>query len=199
MSAAMNNYYRNLLRQVQKRDLSDEEIALVVAELQEPTPESNPAILLSILCYSQAKQYTPLVERYLNGPDDYLASEAIWVLCSCWDLSPRYINEMLAFMEGAPVYEYQDRKRIAVGCAGTHLKRYSAPRLLRKIIDILEDENEDLSAREAAYRALYIITGGDLKHLPITSRKFDPNTAVDPVVVKLAMERLAREETNEGG
>ncbi len=109
------DYYGDLLHKVYYNDLSDEEIASVVAELQEPKPDSSPVVLLSILChsYTQAKQHIPLVERYLNGPDDYLASEALWVLCSCWDLSLKYINEMLAFMESAPQDEdYEDLKRV---------------------------------------------------------------------------------------
>jgi HEAT repeat protein len=196
------NYYDDLLKEVRKRDLSAREIASVVAELQEPKPDSNPVVLLSILChsYTQAKQYTPLIERYLNGPDDYLASEALWVLCSCWDLSPNYINEMLAFMESAPQdeYEYRDRKRIAISCAQLHLERYSAPKLLRKIIEILEDGNEGESARATAYQALFVITVGDKWKYPMIPRNFDPNTDVDPDVMKLAKERLAREEEQEG-
>lgn len=195
------NYYYDLLDKVRERDLSDKEITAVVAELQEPKPDSNLNILLHILCYSytQAKQYIPLVERYLNSPDDYLASEALWVLCSCWDLSPNYINEMLAFMDGAPhdEYGYRDRKRIAISCAQLHLERYSEPRLLRQIINILEDEDESETARESAYEAFYVITGGDKWKYPKPSRKFGPETTAEPAVVKLAKERLAREEEQE--
>lgn len=196
-----DNYYDHLRKEVWERKLSDKEVASVVAELQEPKPDSNLYTLLSILCYceSQAIQYTPLIERYLNGPDDFVASKALWVLCSCWDLSPNYTNEMLAFMESAPQdeYEYRDRKRIAISCARLHLERYSAPKLLRKIIEILEDEDESDTARKTAYEALFVITGGDKWKYPMTSRNFDPNTGVDPAVVKLAKERLAREEEQE--
>jgi hypothetical protein len=111
----MSEYYDGLWKEVWERKLSDKEVASVVAELQEPKPDTNIYTLLAILCYceSQAIQYTPLIERYLNGPDDFVASEALWVLCSCWDLSPNYTNELLAFMESAPQYEdYEDRKRV---------------------------------------------------------------------------------------
>ncbi|HST05723.1 MAG TPA: TIGR04086 family membrane protein [Chloroflexia bacterium] len=197
--ATMNKYDFDYLREkVWTEDLTRDEVALVAAELQEPTTDTNPVTLLSIMCYSQAKQYTPLVERYLNGPDDWLASEALWVLCSCWQLSPRYINKMLAFMGGAPKDEYRDRKRIAISCAGIHLERYPAPKLLRQLINILEDENEDESARVSAYEALYVIAGGDRWKYPKTPANFDPSTDADPVVVKLAKERLGREEEQEG-
>jgi hypothetical protein len=105
---------------------------------------------------------------------------------------------MLAFMESAPQdEEYQDRKPTAIHCAGNHLERYSAPRLLRKTIEILEDEDESERARKTAYEALYVITGGDKWKFPMTPRNFDPNTDVDPDVIKLAKERLAREEEQE--
>jgi hypothetical protein len=200
MSMSMDKYYGDLLHKVYYNDLSDEEIAAVVAELQEPKPDSNPNLLLHILrqSYTQAKQYTPLIERYLHGHDDDLASEALWVLCSCWDLSPNYIEEMLAFMEGAPQDEYRDRKRIAISCAQLHLERYSEPRLLRQIINILEDEDENETARKTAYEALRVITGGDKWKHTMIPRNFDPNTDVDPAVVNLAKERLAREEKQEG-
>jgi hypothetical protein len=189
------------LSQAYYRDLTDKEIAMVVAELQEPTPESNLHILLGILCYgyTQAKQYIPLVERYLNGSDDWLASEALWVLCSCWRLSPNYIDQMLAFMGSTPKneYEYRDRKRIAISCVQLHLERYSAPKLLREMIEILEDGDESETAREAAYDALRVITGGDKWKHTIASRNFDLATDVDSAVVKLAKERLAREEEQE--
>jgi len=102
-------------------------------------------------------------------------------------------------MESAPQDDdYEERKRNAISCAQLHLERYSAPKLLRQLISILENENADKSARISAYEALYVITGGDKWKYPMTPRNFDPNTDVDPAVVKMAKERLAREEEQEG-
>ncbi len=192
----MNKYDFDYLNEKSfHEDLTEDELALVAAELQEPTTDTNPVILLTIMCHSEAKQYTPLIERYLNGPDDYLAGDALWVLCSCWDLSPRYVDNILAFMESAPQDDYyEERKRKATSCAMLHLERYPAPKLLRQLINILENENEDKWARISAYEALYVITGGDKWKFPQTPADFDPSTDADPVVMKLAEERLAREE-----
>jgi putative membrane protein (TIGR04086 family) len=198
--ATMNKYdFDYLNEKAWHEDLTRDELALVAAELQEPTTDTNPVILLTIMCHSYARQYTLLIERYLKGNDDYLAGHALWVLCSCWDLSPRYVNEILAFMESAPQDDnYEERKLKAISCAQLHLERYPAPKLLRRLINILEDESEDEWAREWSYQALYVIAGGDRWKYPKTPANFDPSTDADPVVVKLAKERLAREEAQEG-
>lgn len=185
-----------------------EELAQIVAEaaselheLQQTNPQAEEdyiAYLLDILQYTHDTSYAYLAEPYLKGPRDFLAAQALILLCHYYDLTERYVDYILKFIRGVEWDPMDDLQHRATLIAGHYLEKHTHIGLLSELIRIVEDASGSnarpsfpfltTERRELAYAALVDALG---KPSEIGGFNIDE---IDPAIVDEAKERLKQEE-----
>jgi len=183
--------YNELLQRAKWGTLSQGELAQVAAALHEPDPQVDRYTLLHILGRAGDRSYRSLVERFLHDQDDpMIARLALQILCSFWGETGRYLEEVLQFIQWVPWDDEEYIRLVAISAAGEYLRVHTEPRVLRALIRIFENEEEDHLTRQGAYRALARAVRRDWDQLPAATRLLDLTTQSDPLILQLAKERL---------
>ncbi len=176
--------------------VTEEEIASVITELQDPNTEESRSRLMQVLGYATGPDYALVLEPFLNSRETWLAAKALEVLCLDWDLTAQYMKYIEQFMQGVSWDTYGDCRYTAIGAAGAHLEKHSSPKLLRKLLDTVDDDTQGNDMRHSAYTALRNAMGYEARGVPLVTN-FDPQTAIDREVILRAQSRLAEEEQHE--
>jgi hypothetical protein len=172
-------------------ELSDEELELVAAELEKPDTPAAKFTLIRILGVSYATKYRPLLEHFLvSEGDPILATTALEMLSTYWDLTKEYQREILQFIKGVSWDEIEDLRSVAMSVAGEYLREEENKEFLQVILEIFEDENQDQYLREAAYSSLARAVGRNYTEIPPASRSFDLVKDIDPAVIQEVKQRL---------
>src|SRR5262245_4262398 len=82
--------YDDQLERVKRGALTTSEVESIASELQKPEPDTDRYTLLYLLGRAGGPAYKPLVEPYLEGPDDMLARLALWIVCGYWGQAAQY-------------------------------------------------------------------------------------------------------------
>lgn len=186
-AADLNEKYQWLLKQAKYGQLSVQEIAEVAAELQKERPETLRYSLLHILGKAGDTSYRSLVEQFLECREDPMLSKmALRTLCDYWHFTDEYRDTLLRFVRGVSWDDEQHVRRVAIQIAGEYLIDHSDTEMLRELLSIYEDSQEDKSMRDWTYQALSRAMGRDFRQILITNKR-------DPAVLIEAKNRLAQE------
>jgi HEAT repeat protein len=130
--------------------------------------------MLQIVGEAGDKQYRPLVERFLESPDDpMLARLALEILAHYWGDVDRYLDQVKRFLHGVSWDDQDDVRQMAIFRAGDYLLTNPDEDLLADLIRVVTDKSEDHMIRQTAYLALGWAMGMDRRELPPASRIFD--------------------------
>ncbi|MBA2367848.1 MAG: hypothetical protein H0V82_02350 [Candidatus Protochlamydia sp.] len=176
--AKMNKNYNELLEEAKLGKISTNEINYVAQKLNEKS-ESN-YTLIHILGKAKAIQYRNLIEPFLNYPDDPLVSKiALQCLCTYWDLTNEFSEELKIFIRGEDWDDFDDVRLTAIGISGEYLRSTSNKDLLHVLVDVFENletsplikraENPEL-VRSCAYYAIARALGKNYDQIPNTDK-----------------------------
>mgnify|MGYP006297469979 FL=1 len=135
-------------------ELRPEEVEAAADALRkEEWGESDPYDLLYIVGLGGMKKHRPILERFLDSPDDpMLARAALIQLCRYFDEFDRYRDVVIQFIEGVQWDWLGAVRHQAIRLAGQHLAEHEDIELLRLLFEIYLDPNDN--RRETAYKAL---------------------------------------------
>lgn len=192
-------HYRVLLERAKQGKLSRQEIDEVAAELQKENPSVDSYTLLHILGRSGATSYSWLIEKFLNQEDDpFLARLALQSLCTYWGMTISYLDVVARFVDGVSWDSSSDCQRAALSIAGEYLRNNTDKNLLQKLLEILEDEDEDRLVREVAFSAIARAMGKAYRDIPSAARTVDLRSKTVVDLIEQAKERLSNEEGTTG-
>jgi hypothetical protein len=138
--------------------------------------------------------YRDVVEGFLEQEQDpALAWQAFEIVCNYWGDAERCKSVLPRFIDGVPWDQNEDARVHAILTAGSLLRAHHDASLLRKLIEIFENEQESPGRREDAYLALGRAMGWDRNKLPPYGRTFDLQKGIDPALIAAARERLSSE------
>lgn len=151
----------------------------------------DPYTLIHILGASGAVRYKELVAGYLNEKDDpMLARIALQVLCSHWNMTAQYRDEVAAFIRGVE-WDIDEVVRLAaVSIAGEWLRSSRDKTLLALLFDVFATVTNSSIVRQEAYFALARAYGKNWNELPPASRAMNPEKDVDPDVLVWARNQI---------
>jgi hypothetical protein len=164
--------------------LSAAEFTLVTSMLRSETDQHALKVLIETLGYTGETSQKGLLERFLNGPSAFLASEALFVLCEWWGFTSQYRREVRLFIEGVP---WDSSGMIlrdeALYIAGNYLAQHTDPDLLETIIMLCKAGEDDLVSSHGC-DTLHYVMGGSLD-------RDDQNRArlIEQAELRLARER----------
>ena len=178
-------------------------MAETAAELQNTeaqTDENYIAYLLDILQYGPDTSYAYAIEPFLDGPRDFLATQALLVLCNSYKLTEYYLNHLVKFIRGVEWDAFDDLLDTALMTAGHYLREHRNAELLCELIRTVhyplqysDRPNYPSLAQERqefAYTAILEALG---RPRPIT--RVISFQKIDPAVMREAEERLQTEES----
>ncbi|MGH7424883.1 MAG: HEAT repeat domain-containing protein, partial [Candidatus Methylomirabilales bacterium] len=152
----MSKFDELLDKSVEYQSLSAEELDMVKDELVDPESPEDRATLLHILGHAGGPEMVPVVEPFLDSPEDpFLARMALQVLCNSWGLAEKYHDRISEFIRGVPWDDEDDVVRdMAISCAGISLREHWDPELAGMLIGIAQDESEEELTRNWAMFSL---------------------------------------------
>ena len=175
-----------LLDEAKWGKLANDEIAYVVEQIKATSPGNDDDLytLIHILGRAGATQYKNMIEKFLHYPSNSLISAiALRTLCTYWGFEEEYLEPMKQFIQGVDWDTDRDLQMYAIGCAGQYLKDVKDKDLLKLILDVYQNENEDQFSRETAYEAIAFATGQTWEDL-------DQGPKPNPVVLDKAKSLL---------
>lgn len=182
-----------LLAKAEKGTLSKEELANAVRRLQDSELSLGERVdILRATSIVGAIQYTPEIEFFLHQGDEYISHLALHILFY-WHSDGRYNGYILDKLNSKPEDEdYAGLHYTAISLAGEWLRTNNGPKLLSALLSLLQDEDEEVDMRGAAYEAIARAMGVNWLDLPSLAREFDLSIDIDKSVVTNAENRLAR-------
>ena len=175
MSNVSKKDFNTLLEEAKWGKLSSEEIDYVAKAINEHQNDTRKLYtLIHILGRAKALKYKNLVESFLNYPDDPLVSQiALESLCSYWELTKDYIDELTAFLKGVDWDDFDDVRLHAISISGEYLRSSFNADLARALLALFDNpsfltrqpENNEL-IQCAAYRAIARVSGRDYNQIP---------------------------------
>ena len=181
----------DMIRRATAGTISPSEIDTVARSLEKGEGDEYDRLL--ILGRANAIEYRPLVEKYLDSPDDpMLARLAVQILCRYWGLASEYSDVLERFIRKVPWDEEEDVRVMAVSCCDVLLAKPDFKHLLEYIYELFQDESECSILRQAAYCAIAISVGKLPSDLPSPAR-FDFHKDIDPGVIAEAQRRVSHD------
>ncbi len=180
-----------LLHRAMDGTMTEEEIRGVVGRLQSPGQADNPYMLLHILGHYGDPQWTSLVERYVDYPQDAMVASMALQVLDQWGRVGEYLPWVRRLVAGMTWDEEGYARLAAIDAAGDYLRSADDPALLRDIIGIFENEAEKSIMRQAAYTAIGIAVGRARREMPPPSLHFDFHRDVDLAILRAAELRAA--------
>ncbi len=170
--------YNELLEEEKSRKISQDELKHVAQQLNENSESKY--TLIHILGRAKAIHYRNLIEPFLNYPDDPLVSKiALQCLCTYWDLTNEYIEELKMFINGVDWDDFDDVRLTAISISGEYLRSTSNVELLHTLVDVFENlenstqiksaENPEL-VRSCVYYAIARAMGKNYDEIPNTDK-----------------------------
>ena len=162
-------------------ELTKDEIFYVVQRIKDTTPEDDKDLstLIFILARAGTAEYKPLIEKYLYYPKNPRVSrETLKALCSYWNLTPNYLNEIKQFIKGVTWDDCDDVRIVALSISGEFLRTSFDKDLLQLLIHFFENlgyaedllETDEGDGREilkgGAYEALLRAIGKEWDEIP---------------------------------
>lgn len=174
----VNKSFSELLEIAKWGKLAPDEIDYVAQQLLESNDDLYD--LIYILGRAEAVQYRNLIEPFLDHPEDPMISKiALKSLCTYWDLTGEYLDELKMFINGVDWDDFDDVRLSAIGIAGEYLRSTSNPELLHILINLFENlgtstllknaENPEL-VRSCAYYAIARAMGKEYNQIPNTDK-----------------------------
>ena len=153
-----------LLAKATKGSLSDSELSFAADLAASRSSDAYTAIM--VLGRSFAKKYRPLVETYLESPDNPMfARGAVYALCDCWDETERYLPQIIAFCRKVDWDDENDVRLIALSSAGEFLRNNWSQELAECVLHVAETE-EDVIISNAAKQAIARAVGLEYSEIP---------------------------------
>ena len=145
----------DLLQKAEEGKISEEEIKEVVYRINNLSDKQNLEILLMILGESRKFEYKYVLENFLIYPDNPMISRTVMIiLCQDWRLADQYLPYIKKMMRGAAWDENEQTRFIALGIGGQLFKEIEDKELLKILLEIFENENEEMMTRGCAYEAI---------------------------------------------
>jgi len=186
--------YEAILQRAKQKNLSQDEISCVLAELQDPESEVPHDTLLLILGATGDSRYAELVAQSLDKRDDPLVVRlALELLCLDWRLTPRYLERVHQYLRWIPWDSDGYIRQTALSIAGEYLRTQKDAALLQEVLDAWEGPNTDDIIRQDAYAALARAMGEPRSAIPSAAIPMDFAKDVDPLLVHRVMQRLTTE------
>ncbi len=182
----MDNIRKTLERAEMDAPLSKRELAILGDGLIDQIDDNTYSRIIELGKYG-AKHYRASIEYFLDYSDDpWLAKAALQTVCLYWGERNKYRKYILQFIQGVDWDSDEDCKLIAITEAGKLVRESQDIELLREILRIFHDENEDSINRECAYSALGIAMGRRRKDLPSAIEPLDFESQVDDTIIREA-------------
>ena len=166
-----------LTRSIEGR-LSANEAKTIAASLSAQSSR-NAYTYLHALGHARAVEQEAFVRPFLQRSDDPMLSRmALQVLCTYWNLSDKYREEVARFVEGVTWDLAQGGyvQLAAVGIAGDLVKAAGDAHLATMLARTVLNDNNPTVLRDAAYAALLLAEGRPYDDLPSASRLHGPDT-----------------------
>jgi len=197
----INYLYKDLFDRAKSGKISPEETELVASKLPTASVWDRYTLLHMLGLGGEQilfrggtlpSHYRPLVEHFLQGPDESLAKLSLWILGRWWGLAGEYIDEIKKFMRGV-AWDTREARHAAILIAGEYLHSFPEANLLRQLIDIFDHQEYDPDDRKYAYYALADALGRDLRRFPQWYDDLDLESLPESNVLPEARERLTKE------
>lgn len=133
---------------------------------------------LLLIGRAKAKEYTRVLESFLEIHDPLTVSLILEILCLEWNRTPDYLERVTHFAVGASWDTENDVRETAIKILGEHVRKHLkklAPgtplsmhdsRVLELLLNICEDSDDDLWTRKIAYTTLLHAYGKPDEELP---------------------------------
>lgn len=142
-----------------------------VAQRIEKSDDSNTHELYTLLHIigkdPHGIHYRSLIEKYLIFPKDpMIARLALMILCNYWDLTEAYLEILIIYLKGVDWDSFEDVRLIAISSAGEYVQKTKNKELVRLILQIYENQQEEILTRCVAYGALLRCIGLEWIEIP---------------------------------
>lgn len=188
----------HLLRRARDGVASRDDAARAAELLETEAPTADTYDLLFVIGKANAKEFRPLVQRFLDSPSDpMLARISLQILCSWWRDYERCLEPMIGFVRGVD-WDLSDGgyvRLVASTAAGEYLQGHTDPDLTRALLEVFDDRDASDIALETAYQALARSLGRSWKQVSSVSHR-DWQRHID---ADLIMEARRRAQNTGGG
>lgn len=193
----------NLLEAAKEGTISKIDIDAVAKKINEIGKGQDRSLytLIHILGRAKAIGYQKLIEPFLIYPNNPNISKiTLQSLCTYWNLTPQYLDELKMFIQGAEWDDFDDVRLIAISIAGEFLRTNNDKELLNLLIALFENqENSQIRPAEntlliqsCAYSAISRAMGINYNQIPSIDdiEKKISNQTLDLSVVEQAKKLL---------
>jgi hypothetical protein len=193
--------YDDLVQRSETGQVSEQELAMLRAELAADPMGPNRHAALYVLGNSFDLSAKELVERYLVCPQDSMMSwTALQILGSFWGLAGDYRDYVIEYMRGVgwDMEEGGFIRHMASSVAGEHLREHRDPEMLRELLAVADDPKNEFGewhqlTFEIAVRDLGRALGYRWPELLEAPDGFKPESPLTKEILAKARERLAEE------
>jgi hypothetical protein len=145
----------DLVRRSKEGTVTSKEIDRVVKILSADEGGDGTYRLLYVIGRSVALSHEKLVASFLEyRKEPFVARLALQILCSFWDLTDRYVDQVERFLKGVEWDDEGDVRQIAITSAGEFLRDRRHCELLKTLLVLGSPENENALERRIAVEAI---------------------------------------------
>lgn len=184
----MNRSAEVLLSEAKSGRLSRSDLNSIAANLERGGSAADTYTLLHALGHAGDASYAPVVERYLESPNDpLLAWLALQILCGYWGIAEQYRDHLLRFIHGVTwdVLQGRNVQQLAATDAGELAARSGDREIISALHRLALDITVGDVTRDAAYTGLLLARGATRRDLPSFAR-IHGRATYDPTVLRWA-------------
>lgn len=167
----------DLLEAAKEGTITKNDIAGVAKKIKEISKDQDRSLysLIHIMGRAKATEYQKLIEPFLIYPDNPNISKiTLQSLCTYWNLTPKYLDELKMFIQGAAWDDFDDVRLVALSIAGEFLRTNHEKELLSLLIALFENQENNqvrppenpLLIQSCAYYAIARAMGKDYNQIP---------------------------------
>jgi len=181
-----------------KDRLSSSEVEEILTELTSEHPNGPLYTYIQALGEGAGPELADKVEPFLHSKDNTLAYVALQVLCTDWDLTSHYVDDLVAFIRGVdwdigvPDFPDRDVQGLAIRLGGRYVHQVKDIRVLDALFSAYEDAKyraKDFDM-QVALQGLALATGfrrlHEMPHLS-DEKPWDPALCEDILSRALAL------------
>ncbi|MCB1118043.1 MAG: hypothetical protein KDK50_05650 [Chlamydiia bacterium] len=170
---------KELLHAAKSGKITDEELEFILQKIDQSSPQDGYDLslcyYLDVLGWIVSAEYEPLVQKFINWPQDSMLSGlAIEILCCRWGLTAKYLDQIKTFIQGVEWDEDGDARFSALRCSGYYLSSFEDKDLLNAVYEVFCDQSANSLDRETAYIALARAIGKDRSDYQLDEKPNDP-------------------------
>lgn len=142
--------------------LTSEETAYVVKRMNACTLDDEDELisLLYILGHAYLEEHREWVEKFIYYPKStFVSQQALKALCTCWHLTEDYLDIIKMYIRGVDWDQSDEVRMVAMGIAGTFLRKKFDRELLQLLIHVFENLGETETLYESRDYARDFIKG----------------------------------------